>query len=157
VHFGVGPDFDVKVIAGLLTDESDQVTGVAKLAHARRTAAVAAGQVASQSHQSAYADGLHHRQFFLDGLAAGTDARKMWRAVKAFGDDGLHCTQSSVLRAATSTVGHRAKLRLQRIKLLAHGGQLDNPFRRFGWEKFEAQWELLRCISDHEASSTNRA
>ena len=58
MNLGIGGHFDVKCIAGLGTDEGHQVAGVMELA----AHAVAAGQVAAQSHQTLNAHGLQLRQ-----------------------------------------------------------------------------------------------
>ena len=70
MHLGVGGDLDVEVPPRFFADEGHQVAGVLKFA----ARAIAAGQVAPQSHQPPHAHALEHSQLFTHRLPRGANA-----------------------------------------------------------------------------------
>ncbi|MNV83049.1 hypothetical protein D3C71_1768260 [compost metagenome] len=133
MYLGVGRHFDLEVAASLCTDKCHQVAGVMELA----ACAIPTRQVAPQSHQALHAHGLEGGELFAHRLARGANARKMRGSTDSFCQDFTHGAKRALLGRTAGSVGHRAKVRMQDVQLLAHCAQLVGTFRGLGWKKLE--------------------
>ena len=124
----------MEVVPSLGADKGHQVARVLELT----TRAIPTGQVTAQGHQAFDAHGLERGKLAAHGVAGRTDTREVRCGADALLQYLADRAKGAFLGRATCTKSHRAELGLERVQRLAHGAQLDRPFRRLGREELHA-------------------
>src|SRR5918912_2117411 len=126
----------MEVIPGLLTNESDQLGGIAEDARALDIA----WQVAPQCDDAAHAGVLIPVEKFADALARALDAGQVWGHLDAgLGHRPGHGLDGARAGRAASAEGHREERRSQRCERSERHSEVLLSRGRLGREQLDAE------------------